>query len=100
MSRLPVSFFLIACVSCAALLSSCSSIPTSGPSGSQISHASGGPNSAGIQIVDVTDDVARTLFAQRRIGDFSATLGNSTSFQRELGVGDTIEVSIWEAPPA
>ena len=100
MSRLPVSFFLIACVSGAVLLSSCSSVPTSGPSRSQVDKAATGPNPAGIQIVDVTDEIARTLFAERRIGDFSATLGNSTAFQQELGVGDTIEVSIWEAPPA
>ncbi|CAN7449437.1 polysaccharide biosynthesis/export family protein [Caballeronia sp. LjRoot31] len=100
MSRLPVSFFLIACVSGAAVLSSCSTIPTSGPSRSQVDGAAASPNSGGIQIVDVTDDIARTLFAERHIGDFSATLGNSTTFQQELGVGDTIEVSIWEAPPA
>jgi len=65
-----------------------------------VDKAATGPNPAGIQIVDVTDEIARTLFAERRIGDFSATLGNSTAFQQELGVGDTIEVSIWEAPPA
>jgi len=100
MSRLPVSFFLIACVSGAVLLSSCSSIPTSGPSRSQIEGAAASANPGGIQIVDVTDDIARTLFAERHIGDFSATLGNRTTFQQELGVGDTIEVSIWEAPPA
>ncbi len=81
-------------------LSGCSSIPTSGPSTSQINNAGVAANPAGIQIVDVTDDVARKLFAERSIGDFSATLGNSTTFQQQLGVGDTIEVSIWEAPPA
>ncbi len=27
-------------------------------------------------------------------------MGDSTYFQQQLGVGDTIEVSIWEAPPA
>lgn len=82
------------------MLSGCSSIPTSGPSRSQIDSATASPNPAGIQIVDVTDDIARKLFAERRIGDFSATLGNSSAFRQELGVGDTIEVSIWEAPPA
>ena len=84
----------------AVLLGACSSIPTSGPSSSQISNAATPANPAGIQIVDVTDDVARKLFAERSVGDFSATLGSNTLFQQQLGVGDTIEVSIWEAPPA
>jgi polysaccharide export outer membrane protein len=57
-------------------------------------------NEAGIQIVDLTDDVARKLFADRRTSDLATLLGESTSFQQQLGVGDSIEVSIWEAPPA
>ncbi|RZF26930.1 polysaccharide export protein [Paraburkholderia sp. UYCP14C] len=80
--------------------SGCSSIPTSGPSSSQVSSAAATANPTGIQIVDVTDDVARKLFAERSVGNFATTLGSGTSFQQQLGVGDTIEVSIWEAPPA
>jgi polysaccharide export outer membrane protein len=100
MSRLSPGVIFTAVAFGALSLSGCSSIPTSGPSSSQISKAAAPANPAGIQIVDVTDDVARKLFAERSVGDFSATLGNSTSFQQQLGVGDTIEVSIWEAPPA
>lgn len=85
----------------AALLAGCAgAIPTSGPSRSQIDDAGQAPNTTGIQVVDVTDDVARKLLAERTHSDFSAALGNGTAFQRQLGVGDTIEVSIWEAPPA
>ncbi|CAE6874025.1 hypothetical protein R69746_08644 [Paraburkholderia aspalathi] len=100
MSRLSRRIVSIVVAFGAVMLGGCSSIPTSGPSRSQINNAGATANPAGIQIVDVTDDVARKLFAERSIGDFSATLGNSTSFQQQLGVGDTIEVSIWEAPPA
>ncbi|RAS23406.1 polysaccharide biosynthesis/export family protein [Paraburkholderia bryophila] len=100
MSRLSRRMVFAAVAFGAISLSGCSSIPTSGPSTSQINNAGVAANPAGIQIVDVTDDVARKLFAERSIGDFSATLGNSTTFQQQLGVGDTIEVSIWEAPPA
>lgn len=100
MSRLSSRVVFTAAALVAISLSGCSSIPTSGPSSSQISKAAAPANPAGIQIVDVTDDVARKLFAERTVGDFSATLGNNTSFQQQLGVGDTIEVSIWEAPPA
>ncbi|SDH63690.1 polysaccharide biosynthesis/export family protein [Paraburkholderia phenazinium] len=100
MSRLSCSIYLAALVLGAASLNGCSSIPTSGPSSAQIDRASGAANPAGIQIVDVTDDIARKLYAERSTGDFSSTLGNGTLFQQQLGVGDTIEVSIWEAPPA
>ncbi|WP_233854977.1 polysaccharide biosynthesis/export family protein [Paraburkholderia sp. HD33-4] len=100
MSPPSCSVIFIAAIIGAFSLSGCSSIPTSGPSRSQVGASVSGANPAGIQIVDVTDDVARRLFAERHTGDFSAELGDSTYFQQQLGVGDTIEVSIWEAPPA
>lgn len=106
MSRLSCGASYITLAVGAILLVGCSAIPTSGPSRSQIDKAPGqSQNQAsasvpGIQIVDVTDGVARRLYAERNRGDFSALLGNNARFQQELGVGDTIEVSIWEAPPA
>jgi polysaccharide export outer membrane protein len=100
MSRLSRRVVLSAIALGALSLGACSSIPTSGPSSAQVSNAAAAANPQGIQIVDVTDDVARKLFAERTIGNFASTLGNGTSFQQQLGVGDTIEVSIWEAPPA
>ncbi|MBC8751453.1 MULTISPECIES: polysaccharide biosynthesis/export family protein [Paraburkholderia] len=100
MLRLSRCFVCTAVAFGAIWLGGCSSIPTSGPSKSQISSAGAEGNPTGIQIVDVTDEVARKLFAERSVGDFSASLGNGTSFRQQLGVGDTIEVSIWEAPPA
>ncbi|HIE5944435.1 polysaccharide biosynthesis/export family protein [Burkholderia cepacia] len=81
-------------------LSACSMVPTSGPSRSQISNAAAQSNPEGIQIVDVTDAVARKLYAERGTTDFSSILGNDTAFRQQLGVGDAVEISIWEAPPA
>ncbi|MET5020222.1 polysaccharide export protein, partial [Burkholderia pseudomallei] len=63
MSRPFCKTFLIACVMGADTLAGCSSIPTSGASGAQIARAAHSPS--GIQIVDVTEDVARQLFAHR-----------------------------------
>jgi polysaccharide export outer membrane protein len=102
MSRLSCKKLLGVSAVVAALLSGCSSLPTSGPSSSQIQKASVGSaaNQAGIQIVDLTDDVARKLFADRRTSDLATLLGQGTTFQQQLGIGDSIEVSIWEAPPA
>jgi polysaccharide biosynthesis/export protein len=91
---------LVACLGAAITLAGCSSLPTSGPSRSQIIQANSGANPEGIQIVDVTDGIARKLFSERSSTDFVTTLGSNASFQQQLGVGDTVEVSIWEAPPA
>ncbi|KVF54715.1 MULTISPECIES: polysaccharide biosynthesis/export family protein [Burkholderia cepacia complex] len=81
-------------------LGACSIVPTSGPSRSQINNVGTQQNPDGIQIVDVTDAVARKLYAERGSTDFSSVLGNDTAFRQQLGVGDTVEISIWEAPPA
>ncbi len=53
-----------------------------------------------IQVVDVDDRVARRLLAQRRLSLFSETLGLQAAPALVIGNGDTLEVSIWEAPPA
>lgn len=85
------------------ILAGCSAIPTSGPSASRVNGAassSATQSATGIQVVDITDDVARKLFAERGRADFATALGGAANFQQQLGVGDTIEVSIWEAPPA
>jgi polysaccharide export outer membrane protein len=100
MSRLWRDALRAAMIGGVSLLASCSFISTSGPSASQVGRVGQTPSTQGIQIVDVTDDVARKLFSERQYSDFSQVLGNSTAFQQQLGIGDTIDVSIWEAPPA
>ncbi|MFM0640360.1 polysaccharide export protein [Paraburkholderia metrosideri] len=84
----------------AVCLGACSAIPTSGPSSSQVTRASELSNPAGIQLVDVTDEVARRLFANRSRTDFSSTLGGDAPYRLRLGDGDAVEVAVWEAPPA
>lgn len=83
-----------------ASLTACSFVPSSGPTKSQVQDSIQASVTAGIQIVDVTEDVAHRLLKVRQPGDFVHTLGNKTQFQQQLGVGDTLEVSVWEAPPA
>jgi polysaccharide export outer membrane protein len=50
--------------------------------------------------VDVTDSVARQLLSQRHHKLFSESLGAAATATGEIGPGDTVEVTIWEAPPA
>jgi polysaccharide export outer membrane protein len=85
---------------CAATLTACSSIPTSGPSGSVVMNAPVSASSVGIQVVDLNDDVARRLLAKHTTSDFAKTLGEGPVSHQQLGAGDVVEVSIWEAPPA
>ncbi|MCC8396981.1 polysaccharide export protein [Paraburkholderia sp. MMS20-SJTR3] len=81
-------------------LSSCSLVPSSGPTTAQVMKAGENENPAGIQIVDINADVARRLVAERKPTDFADTLGSGVLARQQFGPGDTLEVSIWEAPPA
>jgi polysaccharide export outer membrane protein len=75
-------------------------LPSSGPGLEQVQDASKAQNTAGIQIVDVNDAVARKLLASQKQSLFSETFGLSSEAAYVIGAGDVIEVSIWEAPPA
>ena len=84
----------------AIFLSGCNSIPTSGFMRSDAEPQSSQPNLQGIQIVDVTNTVARQLLEQRATRQFSDAFAASDSRAQTIGYGDGLEVSIWEAPPA
>ncbi len=84
----------------AVLLSGCNSIPTSGFLRSDADPKSTQPNLKGIQIVDVTDGVAKELFDKRATRQFSDAFAAIDSRVQTIGSGDVLEVSIWEAPPA
>jgi polysaccharide export outer membrane protein len=53
-----------------------------------------------IQVVEVDETVANTLSLQRKPQLFSDTLGAARGPAADIGSGDALEVSIWEAPPA
>jgi polysaccharide export outer membrane protein len=55
---------------------------------------------ANIQIIKVTDAVARQVAAASRPALFSEALGEVPSAGTVIGRGDVLQVSIWEAPPA
>ena len=82
------------------LLSGCNSIPTSGFLRSDADPKSTQPNLKGIQIIDVTDGVAKQLFDQRATRQFSDAFAAPDPRGQTIGYGDGLEVSIWEAPPA
>jgi polysaccharide export outer membrane protein len=77
------------------------SLPSAGPSLQQVTEpASPGPGAEQVRIVDVTDAVAKKVSSTQAINLFSDAFGNGSAQSYKIGAGDTIEVSIWESPPA
>lgn len=71
-----------------------------GPSRVQVQDAVQSKALRAIQIVDITEPVARKQLATRKQALFSEAFGQSAQASYVVGAGDVVEVSIWEAPPA
>ncbi len=83
------------------ILSGCNSfLPLSGPTTSDIVSAKTEQNVVTLQVVEVTDQVARSLTVKRREQLFSEMLLPPQDRSFKVGAGDVLEVSLWEAPPA
>lgn len=78
----------------------CTHISTSGPTRTQVDEGSSALTDIPIQVVDVDDQIARQLLLQRRGLLFSESLGSAKALAHTIGNGDTLEINIWEAPPA
>ncbi|MFL6628819.1 MAG: polysaccharide biosynthesis/export family protein [Burkholderiaceae bacterium] len=82
----------------------CAQIPTSGPSSREVESAADAPPPTlpGIQLIDVDDKVARALarshLQQQHL--FSKVLGDEWPPGDVIGNGDTLNLTLWEAPPA
>lgn len=75
-------------------------LPSSGPSAEQVQQTSKVDSFSGIQIVDVSDSVARKLVSNQKLSLFSEMFAPSLLPSHVIGAGDVLEVSVWEAPPA
>ena len=83
------------------VLSACSLLPASGPSTGKV-VALGQQNEANIpdvELVDVNADVAASLY-QAQVGPSFAQLGEGYASVGAIDVGDVLDITIWEAPPA
>jgi polysaccharide biosynthesis/export protein len=105
-------FRLFTAVALGASLVACGSLPQSGPSARAIADQY---NTApdGMQLIDMTPQIARQLAGQKQNQGFSSAFGgglvgiagagaksSSATADVLVGIGDIIEVNIWEAPPA
>lgn len=80
------------------LLSGC--ITSVGPSRESVEKASINPAVSGLRVLDITDPLAQLVSSGEPKGDFAANIGDATPIGTRVGVGDTLEVTIWEAAPA
>ena len=55
---------------------------------------------ADIRVIDLTDDLARRLTAHEGFSSFSQIFGDDLPGNALIGNGDTLDISVWEAPPA
>lgn len=90
----------VACM-IAVCLTGCTSLGSAGPSTRAIRNAEGNPVGASyIKVVDVNDAVTRVVMAGSRSTLFSEALGDVPPVGTVIGPGDTLQVTVWEAPPA
>lgn len=83
------------------LLSSLSACQSVGPSRGAVVKAAEQPSIPGLQVIDVTQGVAQQLNAgldgQKDV--FARDLSGAQPVGTTVGIGDTVEVTIWEAAP-
>jgi len=75
-----------------------SSLPNSGPDKKQIINL--GAPEAPIPVLDVNDKMARKLQSAVQADVFSAFQKTRSDHSLQIAAGDSLEVTIWEAPPA
>ncbi|MGR6981663.1 polysaccharide biosynthesis/export family protein [Testudinibacter sp. P27/CKL/0425] len=91
---------LTLCLICLTL-AGCNTMPTSGPSQSKVMDLQNQSNEnlPSVEVVDVNDAVATALFNRQQSQSFSSFSG-ARSYNGTVSSGDTLDVMIWEAPPA
>ena len=87
---------------CVSLLTACSSLPTSGPSTRNVVALGQQQATAEVpevELIDVNGAVAQSLY-QAQVNQSFAQLGDGTSSIGAINIGDVLDITIWEAPPA
>lgn len=84
---------------CAIPLSGCANLPAAGFPRGTVQNGNG-RSLGGIQVVEITEPVARELRLQTPTPLFSELLGSAKAETEAVRPGDTLEVWLWEAPPA
>jgi len=86
-----------------AVNSSSAWLPTSGPSTDAVDNAEAGKTAvrgSGIRVIDIDSMVARRVTTSMQRQGFFEAFPAVIATDYIVGSGDTLEVSVWEAPPA
>jgi polysaccharide export outer membrane protein len=98
--RRPLARKAVFALLCAALLPGCVDLAGSGFLRSELKLENAEPGLQGMQLVDLSDAIARKVIAAKSNVLFSETFGTAPIQAQRVGAGDVLEVTIWEAPPA
>lgn len=86
------------------LMTGCTSTPdwlaSSGPDAHQVDIINTNEHNSTIKIIDVDSTVARKLVNSVKSEQFSKYFTTQKNSNNLIGTGDTLLISIWEAPPA
>jgi polysaccharide export outer membrane protein len=101
MTILPHSSRVLIAASLAALLAGCTSLGAAGPSAGQIERIDGGDYAGGqIALVDLDPASRQRIAAYERSLGLAERLGDDSATAWLIGPGDTLDIALWEAPPA
>ena len=101
MTRLRQIVTLAIPLSLAPILTGCANIISStGPSRGAVMAAENGPNFSGIRIVELDSSVVQRISQSQKKSAFSQSLGDGIRRGTVIGIGDVLDITIWEAPPA
>lgn len=82
------------------VLAGCAQLPGSGPRLEDFADAPPAPGSAAVQVVALDNQVVGQLAQREKHTLFSEALGASAPAADRIGIGDQVEITLWEAPPA
>lgn len=94
--------FSVAVVLLSVFLGACNSLPTSGPSYSKVIEVNENQPLPDVNVVELDNQIVQDLYLSQKNQLFSGFDGlqGSGGYAGIANVGDMLEISIWEAPPA
>jgi polysaccharide export outer membrane protein len=96
--------FSLLCVVLALSVTGCATFPgwlsSSGASRAQVMQDRESAGIEGIELLEVSDSLARKLAKDKKLGKLSEVFPSSGTNHYLIGPGDGLEITIWETPPA